>query len=144
MALQNPKNLLQEGMGGGTNEIKTESQAIELWATVLEHVFEFVNPSSTTIAIAKSNFQSNASGMSDTTTGTIVFLSAWNSSIEIIGNGMTGYIATPPVYDFTDFKIDSPTDDADFASTEMGAKIVTKAQTGLAEHNITHVVINWN
>lgn len=144
MALQDPKSFLQNGMGGGSNEVKTESQAISLWADILEYVFEFVVPASTTVASAKSNFISNATGMSDSLTGVAIFLSAWNSSIVIIGNGMIGYTVTPPVYEFTDFKLDVSSSDADFASTQIGAKIVLKAQAGLAENNITHIIVNWS
>lgn len=112
-----------------------EPQTIDMWADMLEALFQNVIPASTAVSAAKTAFKTAAVGMSTIPGGAAILVSAINVFVGIVGTGMTGYVATPPVYTISDIgdpSLNVPNQTDEFGSGVKATKLYSKGITGMA------------
>jgi len=123
--------------GGFVGYNSTELLARECWKEFIVSLFTTVTPISTSISAASELFYSSSEGMSNPITGPAIFISAFNSAIALIGQGMLpSYNSTPPVYslitDFGNPTLNAPGVTPLTAANTIGSQLFTRATTGIA------------
>lgn len=123
-------------LGDVTSTAEATSRAIDGWANALEKAVIPISPASTTLASAKLAFKAAAVGMY---ASGAIFSLAVAAFAQELGNGMTGYVATPPPTLFVPSS--SSTVHAD-ACGDMATQLIAWLATGTATDGIT--TVNWS
>lgn len=126
-------------LGDVTSNAQAVDRAIDGWAEALEKAVTPISPASSTVAAAKAAFLAAAVGMY---ASGAVFSAAVAAFAAELGNGMSGYTATPPPTTFVPTSASPVHETAcDQMSTQLVAWLATGTATLIAPPFTT---VNWS